>query len=177
MKSKVISLSAISAALIAVSLTIGAYFEFADLFAVVIASAFVILPIYLKSYIGAVMAYLAGGVIAFLCSGFNILSLVFPTYFVFSGIYPIVKIKLQEKSFNKYLSFVIGLIWCLITVYGAYFYYTLIIGDLFSDLPIWVNDYILFIIGGCGIVFFFVFDRFISVIKRVVDIYLQRIIK
>ena len=50
MKSKVISLSAISAALIAVSLTIGAYFEFADLFAVVIASAFVILPIYLKKW-------------------------------------------------------------------------------------------------------------------------------
>ena len=46
------------------------------------------------------LAYLAGGVIAFLCSGFNILSLVFPAYFLFFGVYPIVKTKLVETNFR-----------------------------------------------------------------------------
>ena len=83
MNSKIVSISAISAGLIAIALLVGAYFEFADLFAVVIASVFVLMPLYLKSYKGSVLAGLAGGVIAFLCSGLNFLSLVFPTYITF----------------------------------------------------------------------------------------------
>ena len=114
MKSKIISLSAVSAAFTAIALTVGAYFEFADVFALVISSVFVILPIYLKSYKGSLLAYLAGGIIAFLCSGFNILSLVFPAYFLFFGIYPIIKTKLIETNFNKYVGFVFGLIWFII---------------------------------------------------------------
>ena len=103
MKSKIISLSAISAGFVAISLIIGAYIEITDLFMVVVASVFVLLPLYLKSYKGSFLAFLAGGVIAVLCSGFN-LALIFPAYFAFFGIYPIVKNYLEEKRDLKHLS-------------------------------------------------------------------------
>ena len=96
MKSKVVSLSAISASFIAVALAVGTYFEIADLFMLVTASVFVLLPLYLKSYKGSFLAFLAGGVIALLISGFNF-SLIYPAYFGFFGIYPLVKMKMIEK--------------------------------------------------------------------------------
>ncbi|MBQ8426349.1 MAG: hypothetical protein IJX16_01145, partial [Clostridia bacterium] len=113
MKSKVIALSAISSAIIAVLLTLGAYIELLDLFALVIASIFVILPLYYKSYLGSLLCYLSGGVLAFLCSGFNILSIVFPAYFCFVGLYPIIKCKMMDKSSNRILGLIIGAIWCV----------------------------------------------------------------
>lgn len=177
MKSRILSLSAVSAAFIAIALTVGAYFEFADVFALVISSVFVILPIYLRSYKGSVLAYLAGGVIAFFCSGFNLLSLVFPVYFLFFGIYPIVKNKLIEKNFNKYLGFFIGLLWFIIIAYGAYFYYTLIMHGVLDGLPSWFYDYVLYVVAIIAIIFYVIYDRFIYVIRFVINRYLGRIIK
>ena len=177
MKSKIRSLSAVSAAFTAVALTVGAYFEFTDVFALVISSVFVMLPIYLKSYKGSMLAYLAGGVIAFLCSGFNILSLVFPAYFLFFGVYPIVKTKLVETNFNKYVGYVLGLIWFVLIAYGAYFYYTLIMQGVLDGLPNWINDYVLYALALIAVIFFIIYDRFIVVIKFMIDKYLSRIIK
>ena len=128
MKSKIISISAISAGLTAIALTIGAYIEFTDLFALVVSSVFVILPLYFNSYKGSLLCFLAGGVIAFLFSGFNFLSLVFPSYFLFFGIYPILVIFARQKNFNKTLRLIIGLIWCVAFFYGAYFYYFGVMG-------------------------------------------------
>ena len=177
MKSKVIALSAISAGLTVISLLVGAYLEIAELFALVVSSVFVILPLYLNSYKGSVLSYLAGGVIAFLCSGFNIMSLVFPTYFAFFGLYPIVKCKMVEKSFNKYVGYVLGLVWFLLVSFGAYFYYTLIMQGIFEGLPEWILDYIIYIVGAVAIVFFIIYDRFVVVCKMLCDRYLGRFIK
>ena len=176
MKSKVISLSAISAGFIAIALIIGAYFEITDLFMVVVASVFVLLPLYLKSYKGSFLAFLAGGVIAFICSGFNF-ALIFPAYFAFFGIYPIVKHKLLEKNVKKSVSIIIGLIWFIAVAYGCYFYYTLILNGVFEGLPVWLEKYIVYGIGLIAIVFYFIYDRFLFVVKFVVDKYLRKIIK
>lgn len=176
MKSKVISLSAISAGFIAIALIIGAYFEITDLFMVVVASVFVLLPLYLKSYKGSFLAFLAGGVIALLCSGFN-LALIFPAYFTFFGIYPIVKNKLLEKNVKISVSTIIGLIWFVAVAYGCYFYYTLILNGVFEGLPVWIEKYIVYGIGLVAIVFFFIYDRFVFVVKFVIDKYLRKIIK
>jgi hypothetical protein len=177
MNSKVVSISSISAGLIAIALLVGAYFEFADLFAVVIASVFVLMPLYLKSYKGSVLAGLAGGVIAFLCSGLNFLSLVFPTFISFFCFYPIVKCKMVEKSVKKIYNYIFGLVWFLIVAYGAYFYYTLVMHGVFEGLPNWISDYILYFIGALSIVFYFIYDRFIFVVKLFLDKYLSKIIK
>ncbi len=176
MKSKVISLSAISAGFIAIALIIGAYFEITDLFMVVVASVFVLLPLYLKSYKGSFLAFLAGGIIAFICSGFNF-ALIFPAYFTFFGIYPIIKHKLLEKNVKKSINIIIGIIWFIAVAYGCYFYYTLILNGVFDGLPVWLEKYIVYGIGLIAIVFFFIYDRFLFVVKFVVDKYLRKIIK
>lgn len=177
MKSKTVAVSAISAALIAVLLIVGAYFEIADLFTVVIASVFTLLPIYLKSYRGSLLACFCGGIIAFICSGFNFISLVFPAYFAFFGIYPIVKSKMIDKSFNKIAGFIIGAIWFLAVSYGLYFYYTLIMNGVFEGLPLWISQYMIYFVAIISIIFFAVYDRFIYVVRRVIYYYLGKILK
>lgn len=175
MKSKVISLSAISAAFVAIALIIGGFFEMTDFFMLILASVFVMLPLYLNSFKGSFLAYFAGGVIAVLLT-FNF-ALIFPAYFGFFGIYPIVKCKMLQKNFNKAWGIVIGLIWLIAVSYGCYFYYTLILGGVFTGLPEWIYDYIIYGIGLIAIVLFFVFDRFVVVVRLLLDKYLNRIIK
>ena len=176
MKSKLISISAISAGFIAMVLLIGAYFEIADVFTIVISSVFVTLPLYYKSFKASVLAYLAGGVIAFLCSGFNILSLVFPAYFTFFGIYPIIKFLIESKG-KKYAGFIIGFIWCVLTFFGLYYYYTFVMLRVEEGLPQWIIDYIEIFIALISVVFFIIYDKFLSVTRRVANYYLVKIIK
>ena len=178
MKSKIISLSAISASFIAIALIIGTYFEILDFFMLVIASVFVLLPLYLNSYKGSFLAYLVGGVIAILCGGFNF-TLIYPAYFLFFGIYPVVKNKFMKNNLNKYLKLVIGLVWFILVAYVCYFYYILVL-DLkivIDGAPKWLDDFIIYGVGLVAIVFFFIYDRFILVIKFTMDKYLNRIIK
>ena len=177
MKSKIISISAIASAFIAICLTIGAYFELADLFAIVMASAFVILPFYFKSYKGCILSYLVGGVIAFLFSGFNIFSIVFPSYFLFFGIYPIIRQIMIDKKVHKAIYYVVGLIWFTATVYGIDFYYMYVMGELFSDLPVFILENMLWILAIISVAVYFVYDKFISVVRLVIDRNLGKIIK
>ena len=103
MKSRVIAISAISASFVAISLTLGSYFPVIDLASVILASAFVVLPLYYNSFAGSILACIAGSVLAFLFSGFNIFSIVVPSFLLFFGAYPIVKHKMIQKNFNKIL--------------------------------------------------------------------------
>lgn len=177
MRSKVIAISSVSASLVAIFLTAGAYFSVFDLVSVVIASAFVLLPTYYNSYGGCILCYLVGGLIAFMFSSFNIMSIVFPAFFAFFGIYPIVRYKMIEKNFNKATGYIIGLIWCVAVCFGIYFYYTEIMGQPFNDLPEFVLNNILFFVAIAGVVFYFLFDRFIILSKIMIDKYLGKIIK
>lgn len=180
MKSKIISISAISAGLTAITLTIGAYIEFTDLFALVVSSVFVILPLYFNSYKGSLLCFLAGGVIAFLFSGFNFLSLVFPSYFLFFGIYPILAIFARQKNFNKTLRLIIGLIWCVAFFYGAYFYYFGVMGMNVGTYPAWASivfENLLIFVGIFAVIFYFIYDRYIFVLKKFSDRYLYKILK
>ncbi len=176
MKSKVVSLSAISASFIAVALTIGTYFELADLLMVVTASIFVLLPLYLKSYKGSFLAFLSGGVIAILIGGFNF-TLVYPAYFGFFGIYPIIKMKMLEKRVSKTLNMIIGIIWFLIISYACYYYYVFVLNGVFEGLPNWIEKYLIYFLGIVALVFFFIYDKFVVVMKISLDKYLSKIIK
>ena len=177
MKTKIISISAISASFIALFLVLGAYVSFLDLVSVIFASVFVMLPLYYKSYLGSILAYIAGAVLAFLISGFNIISLVFPAFLVFFGIYPIVKCKAMEKGINSALYTILTLIWCVAFCYGIYFFYTYVALNPFENLPKWVSDYLYIIIGVLGIVIYFLYDRCVIIVKRLLDFYLNKIIK
>lgn len=178
MRSRLVALSAISAGLTAIPLIVGAVFEFSDIFALVVASVFVCLPLYYKSYKACFLAYLAGGVVGLLCGGLaNITSIVFPAYFAFFGIYPIIKNKMVEKSLNNYLGFVLGFIWCVVASYGIYYYYLFVANGVFDGLPSWLIDYAVYGVAVFALVFFIVYDRFIVVMRLFIDKYLGRIIK
>ena len=123
MKSKLLSISAVSAGFVAVFLLIGAYFEIADLFTSVISSVFVTLPLYYKSYKASFLAFLAGGVmgsiygdgVADFVSGAFVGTGVFTALIgsLMSGIYgkkPLDNIKyhFKKKGFQNVLSEAIG---------------------------------------------------------------------
>ena len=178
MKSKVLALSAISAGFVAIFLILGSYVSFVDIFCTVVSSVFVLMPLYLKSYKGSFLSYLVGGAISLLiCLPTFLFSFVIVAYFVFFGIYPIIKMLAAEKGFNKKIFFVIGLIWCIATIYGVYFYYTGVMGLNFNDLPKFIADYILIFLAPIGAFFFIIYDRFIFVCKMFLDKYLSRVIK
>ena len=178
MKSKIISISAISAGFVALFLCVGSYLSIVEIFSTVVASAFVILPLYYKSYKGCFLAYLVGGAISLLvCIPSILYSFVIPAYFVFFGIYPIIKNIFIDKNINKYLSFVVGLIWCVATIYGVFFYYTLIMGLQINGLPYFISKNVLIFLAPVGILFFLIYDRFVVVCKYAIDKYLNRIIK
>ena len=177
MKTRVITLSAISAALVAVFLTVGAYVEFVDLITVLIASVFVLLPIYYGSYLGCFLTYLAGGVLAFILSQFNILSLVFPIYFGYFGLYPFLMCMAYDKGFNRLLFTVLCLIWCVAATYGTFFYYTLVMKKVLEGLPEIITDNIYYVLSILGVAIYFLFDRFVFSVRIIINRYLGKIIK
>ena len=181
MKSRVITVSAISASLVAICLAVGIYVSFADVFALIMSSVFVILPLYVRSYKGCVMSYLVGGILGLIFGWFNFVSsFVFPAYFAFFGLFPVVNCFLKDKKVKKYILHVIGLLWCVAAFYGIYFYYKFIMGLDFADLPdylAWMSEYVVYAVGIFGTVFYFVYDRFITLIRIIIDRYLGKIIK
>ncbi len=181
MKSRVITVSAISAGLVAICLTVGIYINLVDVFSLILSSVLVIFPLYLKSYKGSLMAYLVGGLLGLIFGWFNfVYSFVFPAYFAFFGIYPIVNCFFKDKQVKRYISHLVGLVWCVATFYGIYFYYTMVMNLDFSNLPdylSWINDYIIYAVGVLGLIFYFIYDRFITIIRTLIDRYLGKIIK
>ncbi len=176
MKSKVVALSAISAGFIALVLSLGAYIEFVDLFALIVSSVFVLLPLYYNSFKGAILTYLAGGILAFLFS-FNLLTVVFPAYFLFAGLYPIIKFLLLNKNANKTLLKIIGVIWCLLATFGIYYFYVYVMKIPFDGLPKFITNNIEIFVAIVGLIFFVVYDRFLIVMRDFTNRYLSRIIK
>lgn len=178
MKSRVLALSAITAGVIAICLILGSFLSVMDITLTVLTSIVIMLPLYLKSYLGAFLSYLAGGLIALIFTAqFLGVSFVLPSYALFFGIYPIVKTLLQQKNVNKVLTFIIGAIWCVLFFYGLYFYYTLIMGLSFTGIPQFIINNVLFFIAPFGLVFYIIYDKFVAVGKLFLDKYLPKIIK
>lgn len=177
MKSKLVAISSISAGLTAIALLVGAYFEVADLCALVISSTFVTLPLYYKSYKASLLAALAGGLIAFMCSGFNVMSLIFPSFIAFFGVYPIVSSKMQEKNVKKFVRIMLGIIWFVAVAYGMYFYYTAVMGVVLLDIPGWLADIVLYVIAPLAVIVFFIYDKFIVLSRMFINRYLGKIVK
>ena len=177
MNTKIITISAVSASIVALFLTLGAYISLIDLVSVLIASAFVLLPVYYNSYLGCFLTYLAGGVIAFILSQFNILSIVFPLYFGFCGVYPFLMCMAIDKGFNRAIFVVLTLIWCVGAAYGTYFYYTLVMKNVLEGLPEFIAKNIYFAVGVIGVVTYFLFDRFVFSTRILINRYLSKIVK
>lgn len=115
MNSKVISISAIAAAVSGLLVGLGCYFGNFDFSLFLLAGIFLTIPLYRNSVWGCVLAYLAGGFIGLMISGFNII-IIFP-YFVWFGIHPVLGCVLARKGVKKWLSFLIKLVFLELTVF------------------------------------------------------------
>ena len=180
MKSKVLAISAIAAGFVAISLTVGAYLDVADLFALIVSSVFVMLPLYYDSYKGCFLSFGVGGALAMLFSLPKFYSIVFPSYFLFFGLYPVISELARSKGVNKVVRVVVGIVWSVLYFYGAFFYYTRLLGLSLGSFPQafkWLENNLVYFIGAFAVVFYFIYDRFIVVVKRVIDVYLSKIIK
>lgn len=177
MKSKMIALSAISASFVALFLTLGSYVEIVDMIAVVVASAFIILPLCKKWYLASFLSYLAGGILAFLISGFNYLSLVFPSYFFFFGIFPVVQKIMTDKKIKNWIVYLIGMLWSVAVSIGLYYYYTLLMGFQvdFSSIE-WLNNYAVPLVALFGVVIFFLYLHLINLWLRMAEKYIDKLI-
>ena len=188
MKSKTIALSAISSAFIAIILTLGAYIEIIDLMSVIVSALFSTLPLYYKSKKGAILSVLVGGVLAFILSGANIFTLVFPAYFLFFGIYPVINEVVSESKMDKNLWKVLSLIWCVAVCYFLLFYYAVIMQVPIYDFELFgktfnlsnlknIRLYFLTAWGGVSVLLYFVYNKFISVMFLASKNLLKRILK
>ncbi len=115
MNTKVISISAIAAAISGLLVGVGCYLGNLDFSLFLFAGIFLTIPLYRNSVWGCVLAYLAGGFIGLMISGFNII-LIFP-YFVWFGIHPVLGCVLARKGVNRWIAFLVKLFFLELTVF------------------------------------------------------------
>ncbi|MBR2614083.1 MAG: hypothetical protein IKC71_00605 [Clostridia bacterium] len=174
--SRIIALSGISAAFSAIFLILGAFIEVVDIPCAIVASLFVVLPLYYKSYWGSILAFLVGGGIALIINP-NFISLVYPFYFGFFGIFAIVKWRMLQKEFNRIWGFIIGLIWFMLVMGGIYYYYFVFLGQLESESLGIISEYFVYIWLGVGLIFYLIYDKLIVKLFLLIINTLRRIIK
>ncbi len=178
MKTRVITLSAVSSALCAVVLIMGVYLsEIFDVFALMLAPAFLCLPLYVNSKKGAVLAYLSAGILAILLTGGQITSYIFFSYFLFAGIFPIVKYIAVVKKFNKVIFTVLGEIWFVAFMIAIYYYYTMFLGFPFETLFNIKQEIYPLILAIISVFMYFLVDRYVFSLQIIIFRLLGRIIK
>lgn len=177
MKSKDIALSAISSAFVALFLTIGAYFEVADVFMLAVSTVALMLPLYRKSYVGSFLAYLVGGALAFLLSGMGIQKFIYMAYFAFAGAYPVVNALFKRFNVNKYVAHAIKCVWCIGAFYFVYWICVYVFGLNPGNIWEWVDRNIWYILGVVAVVFYLMFDFCVNRMQGFIDRYLSRIVK
>ena len=166
---KTIALSGVSAALCAVFITLGSYIAVIDLSCFMFAGFALMLPLYKKSLVGGVAAYIAGGLIGLLFSGMNFFTVL--PYFVWFGLHPILNFIQVRYKINKYLAFGVKLL-----IFNLAIFIILRFTMLFVTKWDFINEreYIFYIAGS---VFFIFYDMAVMYIQRAIDAMLGRVVK
>ena len=178
MKTRTLTLSALSAALATVVLILGTVFaEALDLFAVIVAPVILAMPLYINSIKGSLLATLAAGILALLLTGFNIANFLYISYFSFFGFFPIVKYYVMTRRKNRILYYVICCTWCVLAIIGIYYFYTAFLG-LGLDLIIPIKPEVMpVILAGFGVLVFFLMDAYVFATQVFMFKLLSRILK
>ncbi|HBF86853.1 MAG TPA: hypothetical protein DDW54_04145 [Clostridiales bacterium] len=172
--SKLIALSAISAALAVIFMTLGAFFAPFDISCMFMASMCMMLPLAKKSLRAAIMTYLASAV---LCALFFIavkFEIVFG-FVAFFGLHPIVNYFCREKKLNKILCEIVKAVWF---VGFVVLLYVLSKNFLFDDTVLEneiFQKYAYAIIICVSAAVFFVYDFVIMHFQRLVDLMISRL--
>ena len=178
MKTRTLTLSALSASLATVVLILGTVFaEALDLFAVIIAPVILAMPLYIDSIKGSLLATLVAGILALLLTGFNIANLLYISYFTFFGFFPIVKYYVMTRRKSKILYYLLCCLWCVLAIIGIYYFYTAFLG-LGLDLIIPISPSVMpFILAGVGVIVFFLMDAYVFATQIFMFKLLSRILK
>lgn len=117
--SRVVAYSAVTTALATVFLIIGEFFPTLSLSAAFMASLVIMIPLAKKTYLGAVLAYIASALLALLLTGFRFQAVL--PFAVFGGLHPIVNCFVEDKKINKIIALVVKDAWfvgaCLLTFF------------------------------------------------------------
>ena len=105
MKSHVIVWAALAAAFVGILVGAGAYLGNLDFTFFLFAGIAVVIPLYRNSYVGCLLAYLAGGFIGLLISGFNIV--VCLPYFVWFGLQPFLGCVLSRRGLKRWACYLV----------------------------------------------------------------------
>ncbi len=158
--SKIIALSAVSAAFAVVLLALGSFIEIIDIACVMFAGVAIMIPLSKDSIWGALLAYLTSAVLGFILGGARFTVIV--PYVAFFGIYPIANALQIKYKINRFLALVIKDVWFL----GAMFlYYKMLVifsgYDLFADFSMIPENFRNFIVPALivfGAIFFVLYD-------------------
>ena len=147
-----IALSALSAAIATIFLTVGVYTELLLFTGYLFASVALMIPLYKRFYFGYALAYLVTCVIALLFNAgrfFDILP-----FIAFFGLHPLVN-ELQLKTrINRWVACAVKAVWFDIT---AYLIWRFVFG-MTTSIPA-LDKYMVWIIALFGTVFFVLYDN------------------
>lgn len=165
--SKVIALSAVSAAFAVVLLALGSFIEVIDITCIMFAGIAVMLPLAKEYYLGAFLSFLSSALLGFIIGGAKVTVIV--PYAVFFGVYPIVNALQVKYKVNKILALIVKDIWFLLSMF---LYYKLLVWftgyDLFADFSFIPESLKKFLVPGL-----FVFGALIFVLYDIVMLRMQ----
>ena len=168
MNGKIIAISAISSALSIILLTLGHYVSILDLSCLMFASIVIMLPLYKKSIKGAIFSFFSTLILTCFLTGFK-LNIIIP-YALFFGLHPIFNEIQINKNFNKWICFIIKLIWFILSLFVMYF-----TTNMFVDINEKAEKYFYIAIPIVGILFFILYDILFLRLRKRLDILLKNI--
>ena len=158
--SRVVAYSAVTTALATVFLIIGEIFPTLSLSAAFMASLVIMIPLAKKTYLGAVLAYIASALLALLLAGFRFQAVL--PFAVFGGLHPIVNCFVEDKKIKDF--WFVGA--CLLTFFV-------------TDLTVGGNEFVekhivpIIIIGGA--VFFVAYDYIFMFFQKKTNEIIERL--
>ena len=168
-KSKLIALSALSAAFAVIFMVIGAYIPTLDYSAIFMASLCMMIPLTKKSIKSALLTYLATALLSsILVAGRWEVVLPFVLFF---GLHPIINYFQKEKHINKFLALAVKDVWFVLTI--------LLVNVLFKNFiaveTAWMVKYLNYIIIFGGGIAFIVYDFLMMHFQRAMDVIVYRL--
>ena len=167
-KSRVIALSAISAAFALVLLVLGSYIEVLDLSCLFMASLALMLPLAKGYRMGGFLAYLASALLAFILTGMRLQVLI--PFAMFFGLHPLANDIQRKYKINVILATAIKAAWFIATLFVMYYFTSMFIVE-HEVIKQYIN-YVL-VIGG-GLVFI-VYDWFMVYFQRAINSIVARL--
>ena len=175
--SRIIALSAVSAAFAVALLALGAFIEVIDISCVMFAGMAMMLPLSKKSYLGAFLAYLAAALLSLILTGGRFAVIV--PFAMFFGLHPIVNALQVKFKINKILSVIVKDVWFLLSMFVYFLVLTAVTGyNIFEDFSFIPENLHKFLIPGLfvlGAGFFVLYDLVMMRFQRVVDDVVERI--